>query len=270
MSLLSRKFTPNNIFIFGYNGHEIFPHKNNTKKFFLLKIFLLKIFFQNIIFAKYSFKIIYFIMSDNLQSYKAFGKCCHVESGERCGCQRFSALENDEKNCEACFHHSSFHEDLIKNNNNRLLNNRIPSFNESYNNSTDLSNNQQPTINTGRQRISTLDELNSPYNSNITSNASILNQLLSGQALEEKSIANELNETFTKNRNYLPNSSTLPSIGMHGMGTPNFNSFLASNYYNKNKKRKNVNVKIKETCITVIVLPDIGDDLQTPMISQPM
>ena len=42
-------------------------------------------------------------MSNNFQSDKAFGKCCYVESGERCGCQRFIALENNEKTCEVNF-----------------------------------------------------------------------------------------------------------------------------------------------------------------------
>jgi hypothetical protein len=215
------------------------------------------------------------IMSNNFQSDKAFGKCCYVESGERCGCQRFIALENNEKTCEACYHHSSYHEDLIKNNANRLLNNSS-SLNELYSNSTTTtSSNNRGAINidpnTSRQRVSTLDELYSPYNSNITSGTSMLNQLLSGRALEEQSIANELNETFTRNKNHLSTStsSTMPSMRRT---RPNFDSVLSSNYYNsnRNKRRKNLDAKIKETCITVIVLPDIGDELQTPIISQPM
>jgi hypothetical protein len=208
-------------------------------------------------------------MLNNFQSDKAFGKCCYVESGERCGCQRFIALENNEKNCEACYHHSSFHEDLIKNDANRLLNKSASTFNELHSNSTtSTSSNNQGTINIGpntsRQRVSTLDELYTPYNS---SGTSVLNQLLSGRALEERSIANELNETFTRNKNYL-STSTSSSIGTR----PNFDSVLASNYYNsnKNKRRKHMDAKIKETCITIMVLPDVGDELQTPIISQPM
>lgn len=185
-------------------------------------------------------------MSNNPQNVKVFGKCCHIESGDRCGCQRFIALENDEKNCEACYHHSSYHEDIKENDINR-------------------SNN--------RKRISTLDELYSPCNNpNISSSQetgnSLLNQLLSGRALEEQSIASELSRTFSRNQNQ--NRLTTSSSSIGGLAT-DFDPFLgASNYRSsKNKKRKNIE-KVKEMCITIIVLPNIGVELQTPMISQPM
>ena len=117
---------------------------------------------------------------NNIQGEKVFGKCCYTESSERCGCQRFTALSNDERTCEACYHHSSYHEDIE----NKISN---------------------PNIN--KQRISTLDELYSSYNTNSNvsslnnqeaSTSSLLNQLLTGRALEEQSIASELSRTFTQ------------------------------------------------------------------------
>ena len=203
-------------------------------------------------------------MSNNFQSVKAFGKCFYIENGDRCGCQRFIALEDNERSCEACLHHSSYHEDLINDIN--RSNNRIPTFD-----TNSLSNNQGITSmgsSNTRQRISTFDELYSPYNSsNITSNtSSILNQLLTGKALDEQAIANELSSTFIRNKNHLTASTS--SINMRGTRT----NFDPSNYDNSNrsKRRKNVNIKIKEICITVIVLPWVGDELQTPILSQPM
>src|SRR5581483_10274712 len=145
-------------------------------------------------------------------------------------------------------------------------NNRIPTFD-----TNSLSNNQGITSmgsSNTRQRISTIDELYSPYNSsNTTSNTSILNQLLTGKALDEQAIANELSSTFIRNKNHLTASST-SSINTRGTRT----NFDPSNYddSNRNKRRKNVNTKIKEICITVIVLPWVGDELQTPILSQPM
>jgi hypothetical protein len=75
------------------------------------------------------------IMSDNFQSTKAFGKCFYIENGDRCGCQRFIALRDNERSCEACLHHSSYHEDLVNDIN--RSNNRIPTFG-----TNSLSNNQ--------------------------------------------------------------------------------------------------------------------------------
>lgn len=203
-------------------------------------------------------------MSDNFQNIKAFGKCFHMENGNRCGCQRFIALRENERSCEACLHHSSYHEDPV--NDIVRSNNRIPTFD------TSLSNNQGITSmgsSNTRQRISTLDELYSPYynSSNITSNtSSMLNQLLTGKALDEQAIANELSRTFIRNKNHLTASTS--SINTRKIPT----NFDPSNYdnSNRNKRRKNVNIKIKETCITVIVLPWVGDELQTPILSQPM
>lgn len=201
-------------------------------------------------------------MSDNFQ---AFGKCFHMENGDRCGCQRFIAHRDNERSCEACLHHSSYHEDLVNDNNINRSNNRIPTFDTS----TSLSNNQGITSMNARQKISTLDELYSPYSNsnNITSNtSSILNQLLTGKALDEHAIASELSRTFIRNKNHLAASTS--SINMCGT-RPNFD---VSNYDNSNriKRRKNINIKIKESCITVIVLPWVGDELQTPISSQQM
>ncbi|PKY40476.1 hypothetical protein RhiirA4_453848 [Rhizophagus irregularis] len=122
-------------------------------------------------------------MFNSSQSNRDYGKCCAIESSERCGCQRFIALNNG-KTCEVCNHHYGYHEDKEEN---RLLSNR--------------------------QRVSTLDELyTQSNNSNITqtfdnqetdtslSTNSVLNQLLAGRALEEQSIANELSKTFAQSR----------------------------------------------------------------------
>jgi len=220
--------------------NKIISHEKNLKHRTRYKIFFCTNIFFEILFY-------YFIMStfNNTQSDKLFGKCCHIESGDRCGCQRFIALENDEKNCEACYHHSSYHEDIKEINTNRLNN---------------------------KPRIQTLDELYSPSynNSNISSSQetgnSLLNQLLSGRALEEQSIANELSRSFTQNQNHLTTTSS-----SSGRLATNFDPFSgASNYRNsRSKKRKNMD-NIKQTCITAIVLPNIGIELQTPMTSQPM
>ncbi|GBC11219.2 uncharacterized protein OCT59_025640 [Rhizophagus irregularis] len=176
-------------------------------------------------------------MFNSSQNNRDYGKCCAIESSERCGCQRFIALNNG-KTCEVCNHHYGYHEDKEEN---RLLSNR--------------------------QRVSTLDELyTQSNNSNITqtfdnqetdtslSTNSVLNQLLAGRALEEQSIANELSKTFAQSR--LVNNNQLFDLSLQ---------------MNRNKRRKHVEIKpkIKEMCVTVIVLPDVGPQLKMPTIIQP-
>lgn len=235
----------------------------------------------------------------------SLGKCCYIEDGERCGCQRFIAFEENRKNCEVCSHHSGYHEDT--------------------------------EVDSNRKRISTLDELYlQPNNSNIIQENntslpnSILNQLLTGQALEEQSIANELSRTFAQNRSSsrsmssstgarsvsslagtrsissLRSASTSTGVRDLSSARPiststgvrdsssslldardssssainlrnhlsnqelstNFSPFLGYNSQISRNRRKPKEIKVKEIIITIIVLPDVGVELKNPIVTQ--
>ncbi|GES79894.1 hypothetical protein GLOIN_2v1469659 [Rhizophagus clarus] len=102
----------------------------------------------------------------------------------------------------------------------------------------------------------------------VTARNSLLNQVLTGQALEEQSIANELSQTFTR-RNF-SNSSVRSSRRNNQGSQRNFDPVQgAASYYNmhvgRNRGREE---SIRESLVQVILLPDIGRELSSPMITQ--
>lgn len=91
--------------------------------------------------------------------------------------------------------------------------------------------------------------------------ASLLNQVLSGQALEEESIASELSQTFSR-RNFA-NSSIKPRRNNQG----SYRTFdpTVANFNNRRNRRETT----KEMLIQTILLPDFGKSLQSPTSVQP-
>jgi len=93
--------------------------------------------------------------------------------------------------------------------------------------------------------------------------SSLLNQVLSGQTLEE-SIASELNQTFS-HRNFT-SSSTRPRRGSYRTFDPataaNFN--LSQSFNRRNRRVE----AIKEMLIQTILLPDFGESLRSPVSTQ--
>jgi len=188
----------------------------------------------------------------NSQINRNFGKCYALVNGERCGCQRF-IIVNDSKMCEVCNHHYGYHEDKEDDNKSNNNGQRVPTtldeFYSRHNNSNVLSN----------------QETDASLSSN-----SILNQLLSGRALEEHSIANELNRTFTQNQ-FAASTEIRASNNNQGVFNP---SLGFSNYslQQRGKRRRHLETKepkFKEMCISVIVLPEVGQQIKIPTVLQP-
>jgi hypothetical protein len=93
----------------------------------------------------------------------------------------------------------------------------------------------------------------------------LLNQVLTGQALEEQSIANELSQTFTRNFS----NSSIRSSRRNNRSLRNFDPVQGAAYYNmpigRNRRRED---SVRESLVQVILLPDIGYELPTPIASQ--
>jgi hypothetical protein len=147
------------------------------------------------------------------------GKCCYLEAGERCGCQRYRVNFSEELICDVCFHDRGYHE-------------------------KDKETAAVPAT-----------------------NSSLLNQVFSGRALEEEAIASELNRTFS-NRNTV-NSYTRS----RREPITNFDPIAATTNYNitqnsRSRSRSRIIREPKETRIQMILLPDYGHILQSPMITQ--
>lgn len=88
--------------------------------------------------------------------------------------------------------------------------------------------------------------------------SSILNQVLTGQALEEESITNELSQTFSQQ-----NSSTRSRRGAFRNFDP---VFAITNYNltqsNRNRNRREVSAREpRETLVQIILLSDVGYSL---------
>jgi len=149
------------------------------------------------------------------------GKCCYLEGGERCTCQCYRVNTQDEYLCDVCFHDIGYHERQYR--------------------ETIVSTTSTPNISTSRS-------------------SSILNQVLTGQALEEQSIANELSQTFSHR-----NPSIRPRRNQRNFdpvsGLTNYNAIHGS----RNRRRGEI---IRESLIQVILLPDFGHELQSPLLTQ--
>ena len=102
---------------------------------------------------------------------------------------------------------------------------------------------------------------------------SLLNQVLAGQALEEQSIANELSQTFS--RRNLANPSVGARRNLYNFSNQgssiNFDPVSGATNYSlmqgRNRRRRQEEI-IRETCIQVILLPDVGFTLKSPTAVQ--
>lgn len=162
------------------------------------------------------------------------GKCCFLEAGERCGCQCYRTNSQDNFICDVCFHDSGFHE------------------------RQNIS--ATPAVSTHATPTSTVSAPAAAQNS-------LLNQVLTGHALEEQSIANELSQTFTR-RNF--SNSSIRSSRRNNQGSlRNFDPVQGAAYYNmpigRNRRRED---SVRESLVQVILLPDVGYELPTPIASQ--
>ncbi|SRR6266498_4101524 len=91
--------------------------------------------------------------------------------------------------------------------------------------------------------------------------SSLLNQVLAGRALEEESIANELSQTFSHR-----NSST--STRSRRINQRSFDPSIVQ-HTSRNRNRREVVIREpRETPIQIILLPDVGQSLQSPMATQ--
>ena len=155
------------------------------------------------------------------------GRCCYLEAGERCGCQRYRVDTRHEHICDVCSHDSGFHEKKKEETTIPV----VPAFTSAIS--------TRPAV------------ISAPSTSD-----SLLNQVLSGQALEEQSIANELRQTFT--RRNLTNRTQRGSF-------KNFDPATTITQSNRNRRREDV---VKEFLIQVILLPDFGFEIQSPTTLQ--
>src|SRR5437868_424660 len=96
---------------------------------------------------------------------------------------------------------------------------------------------------------------------------SLLNQVLAERALEEKSIANELSQTFS-HRN-LANPSTRSRRNNQGSirtfdpaASTNFNLIQSTSRRNRRME------VVKEMLVQTILLPDVGQSLRSPISTQ--
>src|SRR4051794_16683177 len=162
------------------------------------------------------------------------GKCYFLKAGERCGCQCYRANSQDNFICDVCFHDSGFHE-----------RENIPAA----------------------SAVPTRGIPTSTVSGPAAAQNSLLNQVLTGQALEKQSIANELSQTFT--RRNLVNSSVRSSRRNNQGSLRNFDPVQGAAHYNmyvgRNKRREEV---VRETLVQAILLPDIGHELSSPIASQ--
>ena len=99
-----------------------------------------------------------------------------------------------------------------------------------------------------------------------TAPPSLLNQVFSGRALEEESIASELSQTFSHRNLSNPVRSRKNNQGsirtFDPAATTNFNLIQSTSRRNRRME------VVKEMLVQTILLPDVGQSLRSPISTQ--